>query len=83
MTSSAMWVGILAAACMVLGWWDLVDFVLDRVGPQPSQPIADWPHQRPATGRSITGNVVPMERRRGGKRREGWVSSGVVVGLRV
>jgi hypothetical protein len=34
MTSSTMmWAGILGAAALALRWWDLVDLLLDRVGP--------------------------------------------------
>jgi hypothetical protein len=38
MTSSTMmWAGVLGVAGLALLWWDLVDFVLDRVGPPPQE----------------------------------------------
>jgi len=41
MLSMIVWAGVLGAAGLTLLWWDLVDFVLDRLGPSPARPEDD------------------------------------------
>ena len=41
MSSMIVWAEVLGAAGLGLLWWDLVDFVLDRVGPAPARSYED------------------------------------------
>jgi hypothetical protein len=42
MTSSTIvvWTGILASSGLVAWWWDVIDFLLDRVGPPRAGSLA-------------------------------------------
>ena len=66
MTSSTMmWAGVLGAAGLKLLWWDLVDFVLDRVGPPPQRPADAHPvseQRRDARSRASTACTLSPRR---------------------
>jgi hypothetical protein len=41
-STTIVWAGALVAGLFALRWWDLVDFVLDRLGP-PRAEAERWP----------------------------------------
>lgn len=53
--STMIWAGVLATAGLALMWWELVDFVLDRIGPLAPSPVEAWVDEGEGDPRSRKG----------------------------